>query len=202
MTGLMVLACETPFFILFLVAARQYPYAVYALTQTDDMRVLPTLIQATRQGWGWHPQVRAAILRLLEQVTEEHVGLLNDAAEKRLWKLTMGWQSSNTGYDHEIAISTLRALAAIGNYATLTRIKRYANHSEYYLKEGYVIAAARELTPIMEARLQRQQVPETLLRPADTPTPQPETLLRAAHPATAEPPQQLLRASTAEEREP
>ena len=195
------LAISVPFFYLLLLVAGEYRYAVYALTQTDDMRVLPTLIQATRHKWGWHPQVRDAILHLLARVTEEHVGLLDDAAQKRLWQAAFEWQTVGENYNHEPALLTLRALAAIGNRATLLRMQRRVHSAMPFHSVPIVVATARELIPAMEARLQWQQAPETLLRAADMPTNAPDMLLRAAHIGTPEPPQQLLRASSGEERE-
>ncbi len=64
-----------------------------------------------------------------------------------------------------------------------------------------IIAVAQELLPLMETRLKQQEVPDTLLRAADTPASQLETLLRPALVVTPVPPEQLLRASTGEERE-
>ena len=93
----------------------------------------------------------------------------------------------------------LRVLAAIGNRATYARMERFAYRSEHWVGERYAIASARELLPVMQARLQRQQVPETLLRAANVA--QPDTLLRPAHATTSEPASQLLRASTSEHPE-
>ena len=201
-TAILLFLAEGLFFSAFLNAARQYRYAVYALTQTDDMRVLPTLIQATRHKWGWHPQVRAAILRLLQQVTKEHVGLLDDAAQKRLWQTVFELQVVTKDYDPEPALLTLHALNAIGNQATLVRMKRLVGGSKWLGMDQYILSTAQELIPVMEARLQRQQIPATLLRAAEIPTSQPETLLRAATANACEPTGQLLRASTGEVNEP
>ena len=171
--------------------------AVHALTQTDDLRVLPTLILATRHSGAQNAYVYDAIFRLLDQVTEEHIGLLNDDAQQHLWEI-MRTRHIVTDYsDRELTLRTLRALAAIGNHNILARIKWIAWPSIYPNVDRWLIDEARELIPVMEARLQRQQVPETLLRAADVPPATPDVLLRPAHAAMPEPAQQLLRASHA-----
>ena len=176
-------------------------YTVYALTQTDDVRVLETLILATRYKWGRHPEVIKAINRLLEQVTEADAGLLSDRALQRLWTVGITWQTFAQPYNHAGAIRALRALAAVGNRATMARMERFAYSSEYFLGERYAKAATRDLLPLMETRLLRQQVPATLLRASDANNTQPETLLRAVAVSAPEPTTQLLRASTSERPE-
>ncbi len=199
--GLWVATCEALLLLPFVLAARQYPYAVYALTQTNDVAALPTLIQATRHTWGRHPQIRAAILRLLEHVTEDHVGLLDDAEQKQLWIINVEMQGLSSTRSSETMLLTLHILAAIGSQTTLTRLKQLAHNSMWLYGGVSALEIVRELISLMEARLKRQQVSETLLRTANTPTNQPDTLLRAAHATTPEPTGQLLRASTGEERE-
>ena len=178
----------------------KWPYSVYALTQTDDVRVLETLILATRYKWGRHPEVLSAINRLLEQVTEADAGLLSDRALQRLWTVGITWQTFAQPYNHAGAIRALRALAAVGNRATMARMERFAYSSEYFLGERYAKAATRDLLPLMEARMERQQVPATLLRASGI-IAQPDTLLRAVAISAPAPPAQLLRASTSEHSE-
>lgn len=176
-------------------------YAVYALACTDDLRVLQTLILATRSSWGCHPQVIAAIERLLKQVTVEHVGLLNSDAQYRLGELAVTPIEYQTYYNEPLAMRTLHALTAIGNRDTLVRMQHLARQTAKRSAHGRIIEAVQELLPIMEARLKLQEIPDTLLRAADTPTSTSETLLRPALVVTPEPPEQLLRASMGEERE-
>ena len=180
------------------VPCENWAYNVYALTQTDDVRVLETLILATRYKWGRHSEVIKAINRLLEQVTEADVGLLSDRAQRRLWTVGVTWQTFVEPYNHEGAIRALRALAAVGNRATYARMERFIYRSEYFFGERYAIAAARDLLPLMNVRLEHQQVPATLLRASDVTNAQSDTLLRAGTAATPEPTTQLLRASTSE----
>ncbi len=84
-------------------------YAVYALSQTNDLRVLQTLILATRSSWGCHPQVIAAIERLLKQVTTEHAGLLNSDAQYRLRALALPPLDHISYYNEPLAMRTLHA---------------------------------------------------------------------------------------------
>ena len=179
----------------------EWAYSIYALTQTEDVRVLETLILATRYKWGRHPEILNAITRLLEQVTEADAGLLSDRAQQRLWTVGITWQAFAQPYNHARAIRALRALAALGNRATMARMERFAYSSEYFLGERYAKATTRDLLPLIEARLQRQQVPATLLRASDITDAQPDTLLRAVTISAPEPTAQLLRASTSERPE-
>ncbi len=172
--------------------------AVHALTQTDDIRVLPTLVLATRHDGAQNVYVYNAIFRLLGQVTEEHTGLLNNDAQQHLWTIMMTRHIVTEYSDRELTLRTLRALARVGNNATLARVVRLAYSYKYNGSERYLIDEARNLIPIMEARLERQQVPETLLRAADVPASAPDTLLRSAFTAAPEPAEQLLRASKSE----
>lgn len=182
-------------------AVPQYRCAAYALTQTDDLRILPMLLLATRHAWGKHPEVLRAISRLLVQVTEAEVGLLNDKRQERLWRLAVPSLYSAQPFDEALTLRALQALALIGNRNSLRQMQTLGAATCAYAHHQRIIAKARELAPLMEARLQRQEVPETLLRAANTPASQTETLLRAVHATTSESRQQLLRASTGEERE-
>ena len=174
-------------------------YAVYALTQTHETRLLVLFIQATRFSWGRHPEILCAITRLLEQVTEAHSGLLSDAEQEQLWQLAVPMASSGLPLneslvDEELALSTLRALACIGNKNTYLRLSRLARRPMGYTRLRYIIGAARDLAPLMDARLQRHEVPATLLRASTLPPPAPDNLLRPAQTTASEPPEQLLRA--------
>lgn len=179
----------------------EWAYTVYALTQTEDVRALETLILATHYKWGRDRAVLSAINRLLEQVTEEHIGLLSDRAQKRLWTIGIAQRTLAGAYPSQVTVYVLRTLAAVGNQATMARMERFATRSEYYSGERYAIAAAQELLPLMKERFQRQSVPQTLLRASDARSTQPDTLLRAVHISTPEPTSQLLRASTTEHPE-
>ncbi len=175
--------------------------ATYALTQTDDLRVLPALIQGTRFAWGKHPEVIRAITRLLEHVREADAGLLNGRMQEMLWRLAVPSLYSGEHFDETLPLRTLQALALIGNRNSLRQMQALGATICTYAQHQRISWKALELAPIMEARLLRQEVPETLLRAADMPTSQPETLLRATHPTNTERPQQLLRASQSEQEE-
>jgi hypothetical protein len=181
--------------------AVQQRYAVYALTQTDDIRVLPTLIQSTRYAWGKHPHILYAIQRLLKQVTEEHVGLLNWDTLNRLSSLAIDPISEGSAFDYDLALVTLNAFAKFGGDRELRDVKAVARLTAYDAEQRKIVHIAQELMPEMAARLQRQQVPQTLLRASAATPALPDTLLRATHATTPEPPQQLLRASTSEHPE-
>lgn len=199
--SLAIVVLVTIYYVYVTRASQEYRCAACALTQTKDARVLPALIQATRHEWGRQSEIYAGIFSLLDHVTEEHAGLLNDAAQLRLWVIGIEGSALAIRYGDEVALRVIRALAAVGNRTTLARMRRLVLYYEQFPSEHLVITTARELIPMMEARLQRQQAPETLLRATDMPTSLSETLLRAAHATTPEPPQQLLRASSGEERE-
>ncbi len=192
---------EGVFFSLFLSAAKQYRYAVYALTQTDDLRVLPSLIHATRFTWGDHPEIIRAIGRLLEHVTEADAGLLNATMQARLWNMAIPGLGSGERFDEALALHTLHALALIGNRNSLRQMQQLGAYVYTYAIHQRLIWQAQELAPCMEARLQRQEVDGTLLRAANTPTSAPNTLLRPARVVTPESPEQLLRAGTLEHSE-
>lgn len=198
---LFIFVGEGGFFSLFLSAAKQYRYAVYALTQTDDLRVLPALIHATRFTWDDHPEITRAISRLLEHVTEADAGLLNGNAQEWLWRLAVPSLYSDQPFDETLTLRALQALAFIGNRNSLRQMQTLGAAACTYAHHQRISWKARELAPLMEARLQRQEVPETLLRAADISSSQTETLLRAVPATTLEPLRQLLRASTGEKRE-
>ncbi len=179
-------------------AVVQNRHAVYALTQTDDLRALPTLILATKYKYNAHPQIRSAILRLLPHVTQEQAGLLNNAAQEQLWMIATKHYGSLLHTEYEITPHAVRALAAVGNYAMLTRMKQFVSRSRRFNYEQKLRIMIQDVLPIMEARLERQQVPETLLRAADVPASAPDTLLRPTFAAPPEPAEQLLRASRSE----
>jgi hypothetical protein len=181
---------------------RKLPYMVYALTQTDDVRVLETLIVATHYKWGRHPEVIKAVNRLLEQVTEADAGLLNDRAQERLWTIGIAPQTLSDAYDPQTATVALQALAAVGNHATLTRMEQYVAPSLYSVGERHSIDAVRRALPIIQARLKRRQDHETLLRAADVTDVQNHLLLRTVQTPVVEPPHELLRPPTAERPEP
>lgn len=168
----------------------------YALTQTEDMRVLPTLIKATSEGWGRHTEVTSAIKRLLSQVTEEQAGLLGPKVQERLWRLAIAPVNFNVECDEALAYGALHAFVHIGDRDTLNRMQKFILHMTSYPAHRYINDAVQSSIPLMIARLQRQEVPTTLLRASHTPIAQPETLLRPAHSTTAEPAEQLLRAGT------
>lgn len=173
-------------------------YTLYALTQTDEVRVLGALIGATSYPWAKHSAVIRAIKRLLSRVTDENAGLLNREQQNRLWEIGVTRRIHHDGCDTAFALCTLRALSHIGNSEMLARMQWIGRN---YFDQAYpvsVIELARQLTPLMEARIQRQQVPETLLRASNLPANMPDTLLRATSAATPEPPEQLLRASASE----
>ena len=177
---------------------QQRKYAVYALTQTNDVRVLNTLIQPTVTRWGRHAEVIRAITRLLAQVSEWHAGLLTPFAQYHLWNLAVKPATTSPHFDAHFASEALRVLACVGNGTMLMQMKELASqHGGGALRNDLVVAAQQHV-PYMEDRFKRQSVPATLLRAADMPTSQPETLLRAALPTSAEPTAQLLRASTSE----
>lgn len=96
------------------------------------------------------------------------------------------------------AISTLRALAAMGNYASCTRLEQYALLPPTCIDERPVIVVAQELLPVMKARLQRQQGSATLLRASDVTAIQNHLLLRTVQTAVSEPSQELLRSLAAD----
>ena len=172
--------------------------AVYALTQTSNITVLPTLLLATQHTWGRNPAVTAAIRRLLEQVTETDIGLLNREAQETLWNMAVLPLTLRNNADEAFAFSALQALAHIGDRETLTAMQRIAGHSAVYPAEHRLNERTRELVLLMEARLQRQEVPQTLLRASGRPDATPDTLLRAHTAPISEPPQQLLRASASD----
>ena len=173
-------------------------YAVYALTRANDVRVLPTLIWARRFPWGKRREVRHAIEHLLMQVTEDHAGVLSLADQKALWNVAIPSFLGNDAFYEVLALRTLQAIAKIGNAEMLTRMRRLAGTPVVWLRHQPVKWAAQDLVPVMEERLQRQEVPETLLRASAAANATPDTLLRAAYPTTTEPETQLLRASTSE----
>ena len=172
--------------------------AVYALTQTNEIFVLPTLLKATQNPLGRDSAVSAAIHRLLQQVTETDIGLLNREAQETLWNMAVLPLTLRNNADEAFAFSALQALAHIGDRETLTAMQRIAGHSAVYPAEHRLNARTRELVLLMEARLQRQEVPQTLLRASGRPDATPDTLLRAHAAPVAEPPQQLLRASASD----
>ena len=168
-------------------------YAVYALTQAEDVRVLETLILATHYKWGRHPEIIKAINRLLDQVTETDMGLLSDRAQVKLWAIGITRMTLSPSHDPVVTTRVLRALAAVGNHATYTRLERYASRPPNFIDERPVIAVAQELLPVMKARLQRQQGSTTLLRASDVTAIQNHLLLRTVQTPVSEPPQELLR---------
>lgn len=170
---------------------------VYALTQTQNVAVLPTLIKATHHAWGRTPAVLAAIRRLLEQVTEEDIGLLNRDEQEILWTLAVLPLTLRNNADEAFGFSALQAFARIGDGETLTAMRRIANRSAVYPAEHRLNAQVQALILQMETRIQRQQSLQTLLRASDTPDMRPDTMLRA-HTSPASEPQQLLRAGLAE----
>lgn len=178
--------------------AQTQRYAVYALTQTNDVFVLPTLIKATQQPLGRDPAVIAAIHRLLQQVTETDSGLLNREAQETLWNMAVLPLTLRNNADEAFAFSALQALAHIGDRETLTAMQQIAGHSAVYPAEHRLNERTRKLVLLMEARLQRQEVPQTLLRASGRPDATPDTLLRAHAAPASEPPQQLLRASASD----
>ena len=180
----------------------QRKYAVYALTQTNDVRVLNTLIQPAYTRWGRHPEVTRAITRLLEQVSEWHTGLLTPYAQLHLWNLAIKPAVTSPHFDAHFASEALRALACVGNGTMLMQMKELANQRREGASRNDLVLAAQQYVPYMEDRFKRQAVPATLLRAADVPTSQPETLLRAALPTSTEPTAQLLRAATSETQSP
>ncbi len=177
---------------------RKHRFTVYALTQTDDMRVLPLLIKATSEGWGRHLEVFSAIKRLLPQVAEQQAGLLDRKAQERLWQLAIAPINFKVECDETLAYGALHTFVHIGDRDTLNRMRQFVLHMTFYPANRRINDALQASIPLMEARLQRQEVPATLLRPSDTPTASPDILLRPAHTITAEPADQLLRAANSE----
>ncbi len=171
-------------------------YAVYALTQTDEVRLLPILIKVTDKTWGMHREVISAIKRLLSQVTEEHAGLLDRKTQERLWQLAIAPVNFKVECDEALAYAALHAFVHIGDRNTLNRMQKFVLNMTFYAPHRRVNDAVQSSIPLMEARLRRQEVPATLLRSSDVPDAATDILLRPAHAATTEPAEQLLRAGT------
>ena len=174
---------------------------IYALTMTSDLRVLPTLVQATNYSGGEHPDIAAAITRLLPLVTEDHAGLLNRKAQESLWHLAIAPLIFKHECDEALACGALHAFTCIGSRDTLNRMRNVIRPRWLAPSHRRVYDALRQAIPLMEARLKRQEVPETLLRAAAMPASHSETLLRPAHTVTPELPEQLLRAGTDRQEE-
>jgi hypothetical protein len=173
-------------------------YSVYALTQTGDIRVLPTLIKATNNEWACHPQVIGAICRLLKQGTEADAGLLTQEVQNTLWFIGIEQTWQEVEYDEALAWSALQAFVHVGSREILARMRKIVRDPNRYPASQHIITLIEQLIPVTEERLQRQEVPQTLLRASDATVALPDTLLRAVHATPAEPTVQLLRASTSE----
>lgn len=181
---------------------KQRQFIIYALTQVEEKRVLTALIKATSEDWGMHPKVTRAITRLLPQVTEDDAGLLDRKAQERLWQLALASLNYGRKCNEALAHGALSAFTHIGSRDTLNRMRNFTLHMTFYPAHRRVYDALQQAIPLMEARLKRQEVPETLLRAAAMPAPVSDTLLRSAQAAPSEPSGQLLRAglmATAEE---
>ena len=176
-------------------------YTIFALTQTNDMRALSPLLASTSESYGRHPKVIGAIKRFLARITEEQIGLLNNEAQTRLWYFAVSPVANQEAHDLELGLLALQTLARIGNKGSLKKMQNFMDEPAVYPDQRRAHKALQQLLPGMEARLKRQEVPQTLLRASDMPASPPETLLRAAYASDHQPAEQLLRASRLEERE-
>ena len=60
----------------------------------------------------------------------------------------------------------MNAFIHVGSRETLNRMRNFVLHMTFYPAQRRVTDALEQAIPLMEARLKRQEVPETLLRAA------------------------------------
>jgi hypothetical protein len=131
--------------------------------------------------------LRATLIRLLPRFQASDIPPL---AENRRRELVTMLRSTDT----DMVVAILQAMEQIGGDEALPSVRALAEEQWSAKRNNAVRQAAQHCLPILQARLQQQNNPQTLLRSTSAPN---DTLLRAAEgtPAVEADPQQMLRAS-------
>lgn len=184
-----------------------------SLETLDNPALLGTLISQMPPDNGLIPVQRyrrsaalKAIIRILSRLQASDTALLDDTARGLLnQQLAKGRQSLSEvwGVKREIEeqaaydVAILKAWEQVGDERALPCVEKLASLSARSPAQKRVQQAAHECLPYLQARADRQQVAQTLLRAAQPPVEPSDVLLRAAtvHAAHGET-EQLLRASS------
>jgi hypothetical protein len=112
-----------------------------------------------------------------------------DVAAKRLMNHAL------TRPDVDLILAVLSALEQVGDASAIPNVRKLANKGGIAAKELRVQEAARACLPLLLARAEQQQSPQTLLRAASAESINSDTLLQPASGNVNAAPEQLLRAA-------
>jgi hypothetical protein len=169
-------------------ATRKLREAVQMLVQSDDVRVIGSLLEArrVREQVTRNAAVRG-LTRLLCEVGPEHYDLL-DGSERYLLHRTLCVK------EPELSLSALKALRYVGNRNSLWYVKRCESKPPSSKGGSTLIhEAAVEARRCINERVQLEHTGQSLLRPAGCTEPPTADLLRAVEGAGLQPEAQLLR---------
>jgi hypothetical protein len=163
------------------------------LAEFEDIRSVGPLAEALEyQDRALKAIAEDKLKRLLPRLQASDAGLLDEEQRKCLYRALRG-------RDTNLILAVLKALEQIGDEQAVPFVQKLANGEGLAARYSGIREAAQECLPALQQRAERERSRQTLLRAAsasDTPS---DMLLRPASGALEADPQQLHRASGAEE---
>jgi hypothetical protein len=163
------------------------------LAEFEDIRSVGPLAEALEyQDRELKAIAESKLTRLLPRLRASDASLLDEEQRKCLYRALRG-------RDTNLILAVLKALEQIGDEQAVPFVQKLANGEGLAARNSGIRAAAQECLPALQERAERERASRELLRAAsasDTPS---DVLLRPAGGTIEADPQQLLRASGAEE---
>ncbi len=170
--------------------------AARALSETDDIRAVPLLIETLdKQDSATRSSAVKALTRLLPQLRANHDDMLTDAHLNTLK------EQMAKAEDKEFTGASLKALTQIGDERFLDLVKSWSDGKGAGKKNTQIRESSRETLPYLEERIERQKAGKTLLRATSADLANSDSLLRPAASAPESPPETLLRSADSDSPE-
>ena len=162
--------------------------AARALSESDDIRAVPLLIEALdKQDGATRAAAVKALTRLLPQLHASHDDSLTDA------HLNILLAQMAKADDKELTSASLKALTQIGDERFLELVKSWSEGKGAAKKNAQLRDSAKDVLPYLEERIEKQKAGKTLLRAASADSADSDSLLRPAATAPESQPDTLLR---------
>ncbi|HZO87572.1 MAG TPA: hypothetical protein VFB38_04475 [Chthonomonadaceae bacterium] len=180
-----------------LTLTRKHTEIARRLARLDDVQGIGRLAAALEWPDG---EIRAivmhALTRLLPRLKASDAALLSAEQRACLYRML---KMSYARAQADFILAVLKALEQVGDAAAVPYVARLANSVPHSARQRRVREAAIECLPYLQDRAQQSQMRQTLLRASNVSGTAPEVLLRPAAGKAGDVPEQMLRASAAEE---
>ncbi len=160
----------------------------------NDIRVIGPLAEViwtknsgyTRIIYNKYAKIEDALIKTLPKITDE-TGIQLTPNQVNCLVKSLKMKNNN------LKIAILYAMPFVGNKAALDAVQRLANHPNFNTNQA-VLEAVKKCLPVLEARVTRLNISETLLRPSAIEIKN-DTLLRLSSNSSETHPEELLRSS-------